>query len=73
MTRVIRSNVVTATGVVNVEAECRDCTWTAGRKNAMPLAKQHAARYGHAVGVEQTIAVTYFPDGHPDLASVRRR
>lgn len=58
----------TYTGILGVTAECHDCGWVAESKNALGLAAQHSDRHGHYVSVEQTLGVSYFPDGHPEHA-----
>lgn len=49
-----------ATGVLDADAECRECPWaTNSRKNAMGLGAQHAMRTGHEVIATQTIVAAY--------------
>jgi hypothetical protein len=56
-----------------VLAVCQDCRWVTETPNGMAQAKQHAATYGHAVHVEQTIRVRYLPEGHPSQPATDRR
>ena len=47
-------------GVLDAQAECRDCDWeNRNRKNALATASVHARRTGHEVHVEQTVGVAY--------------
>lgn len=49
-------------GVVHAEGRCEDCGQEFTHyKNALALSAQHAARTGHTVTCEQSLAVTYNP------------
>jgi hypothetical protein len=47
-------------GVLDAEATCDECDFTAyNRKNALALGSQHARRTGHQVRCQSIIGVTY--------------
>lgn len=50
--------------LLEAEASCSDCEWTADGGNAVAIAAQHAARKGHRVASTQTIAVNFGDSEH---------
>lgn len=52
-------------GIIHAEAECQDCGWGTGYRNALGNAAQHAQRTGHTVVADQCISVEYNPKGDP--------
>lgn len=46
-------------GVTHVYADCQDCEWSSGARNAMGNAARHANAYGHHVTAEQVISVGF--------------
>lgn len=45
--------------LLEAEAQCSDCGWTAEGSNAVAIAAQHAGRLNHSVAATQTIATNY--------------
>lgn len=48
-------------GIVHVQADCDDCEFSQGSRNAFGLAVQHARKTGHTVAVEEGRAYVYNP------------
>lgn len=57
----------TFSGLLDISADCEDCSWKSNARNALGSAAQHSDKYGHFVRVEQTIGVAYGPEGHPKI------
>lgn len=49
----------THTGLLGVDALCRDCPWASEARNALGNAARHADATGHMVVVEQATVVVY--------------
>lgn len=49
----------THTGMLGVDARCRDCGWASEARNALGNAARHADATGHMVVVEQATVVIY--------------
>ena len=61
----------THTGVVESDASCTDCAFTADGKNALGLGNVHARRTGHEVQCSQTIVVVYNRRDEPGIGDRR--
>lgn len=49
-------------GLLAAFARCPECGWESEARNAVGNAAQHAARTGHTVQAEQTIATIFNPE-----------
>lgn len=51
--------MIRSSQVLEVEAHCHSCAWTASSANALAIAAIHARAHGHSVVVVQTIQTIY--------------
>lgn len=49
--------------MLDARANCNDCDFSTGGKNAQGLAAQHAEKYGHSVSYELYYGGTAKPEG----------
>lgn len=64
----------TYTGVLDVQADCRDCDWSSEARNALANAARHAdAHPDHEVNVEQVLGVTYNRKTDEEVLEAGRR